>query len=71
MSLCVSCYAVDVDDEDVEHPRSCGDIKRYYGNAASDDVYTLYLPYGDKKVEVYCDMTTEGGAWTVCICIQK
>jgi len=48
-------------------PRDCADI--YNNGERSDGVYTVYVLIGraHRSVEVFCDMTTDGRGWTVCV----
>jgi len=46
-------------------PRDCAEL--YNSGERSDGVYTVYIGCDQRPVEVYCDMTTDDGGWTVGI----
>jgi len=45
--------------------RDCDDVDMLHNNRAPSGVYSIYPVDFDTPVQVYCDMDTDGGKWTV------
>ena len=53
-------------------PKNCYDLTTKFG-IRNSGVHTMFIShqhggiYKDVSIDVYCDMETGGGGWTVCV----
>jgi len=69
-ALYVHTMSVDALEKSLNYslkPRDCADM--YNNGERTDGLYTVYANASciQCPVQVFCDMTADGGGWTVCI----
>ena len=52
----------------VHKPQDCRDVQLAGSNVSG--VYTVYPDDGGEHINVFCDMVTDGGGWTVSVLVM-